>query len=128
LDNALSLLTPFVVAVAAEEVHASGVVAVVVAGLYLGHRMPTLMSAASRLQMSAFWKMVKFLIEGLVFLVVGLQLRRILADLDTGAGQVALVTAVVLLVVVVGRFVWIFPATYIPRWSPRLRRRDPAPP
>ena len=75
LDNALSLLTPFVVAVAAEAVHASGVVAVVVTGLYLGHRMPTLMSAASRLQMSAVWKMVKFLLEGLVFLVVGLQLR-----------------------------------------------------
>ena len=76
----LSLLTPFVVAVAAEEIHGSGVVAVVVTGLYLGHRMPTLMSAASRLQMHAFWQMVQFLLEGLVFLVVGLQLRDIVAD------------------------------------------------
>lgn len=128
LDNALSLLTPFAIAVVAEEVHASGVVAVVVAGLYLGHRMPTLMSAASRLQMSAVWKMVKFLIEGLVFLVVGLQLRRILAEVETGAGQVVLVTTIVLLVVVVGRFVWIFPATYGQRLVPRIRRHDPSPP
>ena len=85
MDNALSLLTPFVVAVAAESVHASGVVAVVVTGLYLGHRMPTLMSAASRLQMEAFWRMVKFLLEGMVFLVVGLQLRGIFGELSAPA-------------------------------------------
>src|SRR4029450_7208431 len=87
LDNAFSLLAPFVVAAGAEAVHGSRVVAVVVTGLYLGHRMPTLMSAASRLQMDAFWQMVKFLLEGLVFLVVGLQLREILADLDTPPGE-----------------------------------------
>jgi CPA1 family monovalent cation:H+ antiporter len=128
LDNAWSLLCPFVVAAAAEEIEGSGVVAVVVTGLYLGHRMPTLMSAASRLQMNAFWQMLKFLLEGLVFLVVGLQLREILADLDTPLGEVAALTAAVLLVVVVGRFVWVFPATYVPRWIPRVRRRDPSPP
>jgi monovalent cation/hydrogen antiporter len=128
LDNAWSLLCPFVVAAAAEAIQGSGVVAVVVTGLYLGHRMPTLMSAASRLQMYAFWQMLKFLLEGLVFLVVGLQLREILGDLHTPAAEVAVITAAVLLVVVVGRFVWVFPATYVPRWIPRVRRRDPNPP
>ena len=128
IDNSLSLLTPFVVAVAAEQIHGSGVVAVVVTGLYLGHRMPTLMSAASRLQMHAFWQMVRFLLEGLVFLIVGLQLRHIVAEVDSGFGEVALLTAVVLGTVIVGRFVWVFPATYIPRWIPAIRRRDPAPP
>jgi NhaP-type Na+/H+ or K+/H+ antiporter len=117
-----------VVAAGAEAVHGSGVVAVVVTGLYLGHRLPTLMSAASRLQMDAFWQMVKFLLEGLVFLVVGLQLRQILAELHTPVGQAVAVTSVVLLTVVVGRFVWVFPATYIPRWIPRIRRNDPSPP
>ncbi len=128
LDNALSLLAPFAVAAAAEQLHGSGVVAVVVTGLYLGHRLPTLMSAASRLQMHAFWKMVKFLLEGLVFLVVGLQLRGIVADLNTPVGEFVLLTTVVLLTVVVGRFMWVFPATYLPRRIPSIRRRDPSPP
>ena len=128
LDNAWSLLTPFVVAAAAEAIHGSGVVAVVVTGLYLGHRMPTLMSARSRLQMNAFWQMVKFLLEGLVFLVVGLQLRDIVAALDTPFGELVGITLAVLGTVVIGRFVWVFPATYLPRRIPRIRRRDPSPP
>jgi CPA1 family monovalent cation:H+ antiporter len=128
LDNAWSLLTPFVVAAVAEAIHASGVVAVVVTGLYLGHRLPTLMSARSRLQTSAFWQMVKFLLEGLVFLIVGLQLRQIVAALNTPAGQVVGITLAVLATVIVGRFVWVFPATYLPRRIPRIRRRDPSPP
>lgn len=125
LDNALSLLTPFVVALLAEEVHASGVVAVVVTGLYLGHRAPTLMSAASRLQTEAFWRVIQFLLEGGVFLVVGLQLRQILRDLHTGWGTVALATAAVLGTVIVVRFVWVFPAAYLARLIPGVRRREP---
>jgi monovalent cation/hydrogen antiporter len=128
LDNAISLLTPFVVYLPAEAVHASGVVAVVVAGLYLGHRFPTLMSAASRLQMGAFWRMVRFLLEGGVFLLVGLQLRGIVTKLDTPWGTVAVVTAAVLLTVIVTRFVWMYPATYLARLVPGVRRRDPSPP
>jgi CPA1 family monovalent cation:H+ antiporter len=128
LDNAWSLLAPFVVAAGAEAIHGSGVVAVLVTGLYLGHRLPTLMSAGSRLQMNAFWQMVKFLLEGLVFLVVGLQLRNIVADLDTPPGQLVAITFAVLGTVIVGRFVWVYPATYLPRQIPRIRRRDPSPP
>ena len=128
LDNTLSLLTPFVVVLAAEAVHASGVVAVVVAGLYLGHRLPTLMSAGSRLQMGAFWKMMTFVLEGLVFLLVGLQLRQVFAGLSTPAGSAAAITAAVLGTVIVTRFVWVFPSTYLPRMIPRIRARDPNPP
>ena len=127
-DNAWSLLAPFVVAAAAEAIHGSAIVAVVVTGLYLGHRLPTLMSARSRLQMTAFWQMVRFLLEGLVFLIVGLQLRDIVAALDTPISEVATVTLAVLATIVVGRFVWVFPATYLPRRIPRVRRRDPDPP
>jgi CPA1 family monovalent cation:H+ antiporter len=128
LDNALSLLTPFVVVLTAEVIHASGVVAVVVTGLALGHRMPTLMSAASRLQMGAFWKMVTFLLEGLVFLLVGLQLREIFDDLETPPGTVTALTAAVLGTVMVTRFLWMYPATYLARLVPRVRARDPNPP
>jgi CPA1 family monovalent cation:H+ antiporter len=127
LDNALSLLIPFAVVIPAEQVHASGIVAVVVAGLALGHRLPLLMSAASRLQMDAFWRLVQFLLEGLVFLLVGLQLRTILDDLDTPVGEVIGVTAAVLGTLVLARFVWMYPATYLPRRIPSVRRRDPDP-
>lgn len=128
LDNALSLLTPFILALVAEAVTASSVVAVVVAGLALGHRKPVLLSAASRLQMSSFWKLAKFLLEGAVFLLVGLQLRDVVDQLDPPWTTVATVTAAVLGTVLIARFIWIYPATYLVRLVPRVRRRDPNPP
>jgi CPA1 family monovalent cation:H+ antiporter len=128
IDNSVSLLAPWLVYVPAEQVHASGVVAVVVTGLYLGHRYPTLMSAASRLQMEAFWRMVKFLLEGIVFLLVGLQLRFIVHDLNAPLSLVVKATLTVLAVLVLTRFLWMYPATYLVRLIPRVRARDPAPP
>ena len=128
LDNALSLIVPFAVVFAAEEIHASGVVAVVVTGLGIGHKQPLLLSAASRLQVGAFWRLTQFLLEGLVFLLVGLQLREVLRDLNEPFGRLAGITVAVLLAVILSRFVWLFPATYLTRLVPRIRRRDPAPP
>jgi monovalent cation/hydrogen antiporter len=128
IDTALSLLTPFLIVLPAEAVHSSGVVAVVVAGLYLGHRMPTLMSAASRLQSDGFWRIARFLLEGMVFLLVGLQLREIVRDLDTPWGEVIWITTVVVLTLIVTRFVWVFPAAYLSRLVPRVRRHEPRPP
>ncbi|SCL24268.1 sodium/proton antiporter, CPA1 family [Micromonospora rhizosphaerae] len=128
LDNALSLIVPFAVVFVAEEIHASGVVAVVVTGLGIGHKQPLLMSAASRLQVAAFWRLTQFLLEGLVFLLVGLQLREVLRDLNEPFGFLAGITVAVLLAVFLTRFVWLFPATYLPRLVPRVRHRDPAPP
>ncbi|MEV5817776.1 Na+/H+ antiporter [Micromonospora harpali] len=127
LDNAVSLIVPFAVVFAAEEIHASGVVAVVVTGLGIGHKMPLLMSAASRLQIGAFWRLVRFLLEGLVFLLVGLQLREVVRDLDEPLGFLAAITGAVLVTVFLTRFVWLFPATYLARLVPRVRQRDPAP-
>jgi CPA1 family monovalent cation:H+ antiporter len=89
--------------------------------------MPTLMSAASRLQMDAFWRMVKFLLEGAVFLLVGLQLRMIIEQLHTPWGLVVSSTAAVLGAVVLARFAWMYPATYVARLIPHVRNRDPAP-
>lgn len=97
-------------------------------GLFLGHKLPTLMSAGSRLQMDAFWRMVKFLLEGAVFLLVGLQLRDVITRLDSPPGLVVGVTAAVVGTVIAARFLWMYPATYLTRLVPRVRRRDPAPP
>ena len=77
------------------------------------------MSAASRLQMDAFWRMVKFLLGGVVFLLVGLQLRGARRRLDDRPGHGrSRSTAVVLATVIVARFVWMFPATYLARLDP----------
>ncbi|MDO3705988.1 Na+/H+ antiporter [Micromonospora sp. C28SCA-DRY-2] len=126
LDNALSLIIPFAVVFAAEAIHASGVMAVVVTGLALGHQLPRLMSAASRLQLAAVWRLVRFLLEGLVFLLVGLQLPEVLRDLDEPLGSLAVITVAVLATVFLTRFAWLFPATYLTRLVPRVRQRGAA--
>jgi monovalent cation/hydrogen antiporter len=128
LDNSLSLLTPFAIALVAEAIDASAVVAVLITGISLGHRMPRLMSAASRLQMEFFWRIASFLLQGLVFVLVGLQLRDIISDLHTPVGTVFWVTAAVLGTIIVARLIWVYPATYLPRLIPRIRNRDPSPP
>ena len=117
-DNAISLLTPFAVFTAAELIEASGVVAVVVGGLYLGQRWPVLMSPASRLQMEAFWRMVRFLLEGGAFLLIGLQLQDIVRGLRFPQGTVVVATVGVVATVLLVRFLWVLPATYLARLMP----------
>ncbi|MDQ3325013.1 MAG: Na+/H+ antiporter [Actinomycetota bacterium] len=130
-DGVVSLLTPWLAYLPAEEVHASGVLAVVVAGLLLGHRSPTIQHAASRIFERTIWSAVQFLLEGLVFLLIGLQLRRLLVDLeasDIGITRTLLVGAALIAAVLVLRIVWVFPATYVPRLIPSIRRVDRNPP
>ncbi|MCX5584577.1 Na+/H+ antiporter [Streptomyces erythrochromogenes] len=126
LQNTLSLLIPFVAYAAAERVHASGVLAVVVVALYLGHR-NWQVDFATRLQEEAVWKMVAFILESVVFALIGLQLAVVLTGLGEYQGMDAAWYAVaVFLVVVVARFVWVFPATFVPRGlSRRIREREP---
>lgn len=125
LQNTLSLLIPFVAYAAAERVHASGVLAVVVVALYLGHR-SWQVDFATRLQEAAVWKMVAFVLESAVFALIGLQLPFVLKGLGTYSVADAFGYAVlVFLAVVVVRFVWVYPATYLPRWlSRRIRERE----
>jgi monovalent cation/hydrogen antiporter len=116
LDNALALITPFVAYVPAEAIHASGVLAVVVTGLYLGHREPALMSASSRLVSHSLWRMIEFLLQGLVFILIGLQLPELRHGLGGyRAGLVAGATVTVLATVVLARAAYVFPVTYLTR-------------
>jgi Na+/H+ antiporter len=128
LDDAVSLLTPFVVVIVAEELGASSVVAVVITGLYLGHRIPYLLSATSRLQMDAVWRLTTFLLEGVVFLLVGLQLRTVVDSIETSMATTVSVTSLVFGLLVAVRFVWMYPATYLARLIPRVRNREERPP
>ncbi|KQX81164.1 MULTISPECIES: Na+/H+ antiporter [Streptomyces] len=129
LQNTLSLLIPFVAYAAAERVHASGVLAVVVVALYLGHR-SWQVDFATRLQEAAVWKMVAFVLESAVFALIGLQLPFVLKGLGTyGVGEALRYAVAVFVAVVVVRFVWVYPATYLPLWlSRRIREREPAMP
>ncbi|MCF3133535.1 Na+/H+ antiporter [Streptomyces olivochromogenes] len=128
LQNTLSLLIPFVAYGVAEQVHASGVLAVVVVALYLGHRAWEV-DFATRLQEEAVWRMVAFVLESAVFALIGLQLPFVLKGLGEYRGADAAWYAVVLfLVVVAARFVWVYPAAFLPRLlSARVRKREENP-
>ncbi|MEU1053516.1 Na+/H+ antiporter [Streptomyces sp. NPDC005876] len=128
LQNTLSLLIPFVAYAVAEQLHASGVLAVVVVALYLGHRAWEV-DFATRLQEEAVWKMVAFVLESAVFALIGLQLPVVLRGLGAYEGIDAAWYAIVLfLVVVAARFLWVYPATFLPRFlSARIRVREENP-
>ncbi|NBM15619.1 Na+/H+ antiporter [Streptomyces sp. GC420] len=126
LQNTLSLLIPFFAYAAAEQVHASGVLAVVVVALYLGHR-SWQVDFATRLQEAAVFKMVAFVLESAVFALIGFQLPVVVGDLAGYAkGEAVRYALAVFAAVVAARFLWVFPATYVPRLlSRRIREREP---
>ncbi|MGW4442859.1 Na+/H+ antiporter [Streptomyces sp. NPDC004682] len=128
LQNTLSLLIPFVAYGVAEQLHASGVLAVVVVALYLGHRAWEV-DFATRLQEEAVWKMVAFILESAVFALIGLQLHGVLKGLGAYEAAAAVGYAVALFaVVVLTRFVWVYPAAFVPRiLSERVRTREENP-
>ena len=148
VQNTVSLLTPFVAYLAAEELphslwemlhvlygvpgelHFSGVLAVVTTGLYLGRKGPYIISSGTRLQGYATWELITFLLNGLIFILIGLQLRSVVEGLaEYTAGQLVSYALLISLAVILVRMIWVFPATYVPRWAiRRIRERDPSPP
>lgn len=128
LDTSLSLVTPYVAFLLAHGIGASGPLAVVVAGLFLGFRAPVLQSAESRLAESLNWRTIQFLLENAVFLLIGLSLPAILRGaLSSGIGVVraAVVIGVVVVVLVAARLGWSSAVTAVYRWGPRrLRKRS----
>ncbi len=130
IEITLSLVTPFLAYWPPEYLGGSGVIATVTAGLFISWNGPRLISAATRLQGVFFWDFLLYLIEGLVFVFTGLQAQTLVARTREGSlFEMSISAALIVLAVVVARFVWIFPMTYLPRWlSPQLARRDPSPP
>lgn len=125
----ISLLTPFAAYLLAENAHVSGVLSTVTAGIYLGWH-STALPARTRLQAAAFWEMVAFLLNGFIFIVIGLQLPEILGKLNHEPfarliGYALIVSATVVLV----RAAWVFPANSLAAWLRRKKHpREPAPP
>src|SRR5947207_15337086 len=126
----MSLMTPYAAFLIPAYVGGSGVLATVAAGLYVSWNGPLLIPAATRLQGIFFWDLVVYLLEGLVFLLTGLQIRTLLDRIDTISLHGPLLAVLLTVAVVIAaRSVWLYPSTYLPRWlSPALARRDPAPP
>jgi monovalent cation/hydrogen antiporter len=109
IDLVLSILTPFVAYVPAEKLHVSGVLAVVTAGVVIGTRSQELAEAGARLRTLAFWQSADFLLNSLLFLLIGLQLTSLVDGIDEQALFTVAGYALVLAVVVVGvRLLWMF--------------------
>src|SRR5262249_379224 len=130
VEITLSLITPYIAYWVPEHLGGSGVIATVACGLYVSWNGPLLISSATRLQGIFFWDLVIYLIEGLLFLLTGFQMR-ILYEKSKAfpLDDILIATALVSAIVIVARFAWVYPATYLPRGLSRsLRRRDPSPP
>jgi len=131
VENTLSLLSPFIAFIPANELGCSGVLAVVAMGLYFGRRGPRVVTAETRLQGTAMWEMLVFLLEGLIFILIGLQLPQVMQALDKGAiARLVEVSCAVAAAMIAIRLVLIFPGAYLPRWLDRRlgRATTPYPP
>jgi monovalent cation/hydrogen antiporter len=129
LEVAIAFLTGYFTFLPAAALHVSGVLAVVTAGVYMGWYTPELTTVQTRLLGNGFWEVVDFVLNVLLFGLVGLQLRPVLDGLS-GHGGWSLVgqAALIALAVVALRIVWVYPAAYVPRkLFPRIAERDPLP-
>ncbi|MFY0575885.1 cation:proton antiporter [Cystobacter fuscus] len=131
IETTLTLLTPYMAWLAAEALELSGVLAVVSAGLYVSRQSSRAFAARLRLQAVPVWRTLGFLLESLLFILLGLELREVLGSVGQQRAWGPLLGAVVLLglLVTAVRLLWIFPQAWLPRrLSARLRERDPMPP
>ena len=128
-----SLLTAWASYIVADDIGVSGVLSTVACGLVMGWKQHTVLTAATRTHARAVWQVAVFILESLVFILIGLTLRAVLHRLGaqgTSGAAAALAVlpamAAVIAAVILSRFAWIFPAVYLPRWLvPALRRREP---
>ena len=115
-DTGMSLVVPFAAYLLAEEVEASGVIAVVVAGLLLGHRAPVIQTAQSRIAERMNWRTISYVLENTVFLLIGLQVDWLLADVrhsPLSATRIVAVCAATLVAVIAIRMLWVFLTRYL---------------
>ncbi|MDJ0450573.1 Na+/H+ antiporter [Methylocystis sp. JR02] len=133
-DTQLLILASFLISwatyVGAEALHVSGVLAVVTAGLLMGWAQHAILDAQSRIEMQTVWRAAVFVMEAMVFILIGLALRKVVEGLGgfNAAAASAVVDALIVTAAVIGaRFVWVFPATYLPRLAPAVRNYDPCP-
>lgn len=123
-ETTLTFLTPYISYLLAEHFHVSGVLAVVTTGLFVTYNQSEMFSHLTRMQAVATWQVVIFVLNGIVFILIGLQLRHVLEVIrEHSLSELLIYGILVSLAVIFIRFVWVFPAAYIPRWlSPKIRK------
>ena len=130
VEITLSLATPYFAYLAAEGIHASGVLAVVACGLYLGRKNSEVLSINARLGSAAVWKTLEFALNGIIFILMGLQLPLVLSGIhNLSAWQLTWYGATFAILVVALRIIWVFPGAMIAYWIRRylLHQPDPMP-
>ncbi|AWH86446.1 Na+/H+ antiporter [Flavobacterium album] len=127
VEVTLTFLTPFAAYLLAEHFHFSGVLAVVSTGLYLSFRSGQILTHQSRIMASTVWDVSVYILNGLIFILIGLQLRQIMDGIDGySTGELILWGAAVSFVVVVVRFIWVVPAAMLPRMlSKKIKKNEP---
>ena len=129
IDTGITFISPYLMYIVAEHFHASGVLAVVSGGLFLSYRAQDIFDYGSRLTTASVWNVVVFLLNGVVFILIGLQMPGIIRGLGEYSlhaviGYGLIISAVAIVI----RLLWVFPGAYLPRLlSRRIRQRETRP-
>lgn len=128
-DTAFTLIAPFTAYLVAEEFHASGVLSVVTCGLFLSYYSSEIFDHSARLQAYAVWEVLIFLVNGVIFILIGLQLPVVLEHIsEHSLGDLILYGAIISVATIVVRLIWIYPGAYLPRWLSKSIRTTEARP
>jgi CPA1 family monovalent cation:H+ antiporter len=134
IDNApieitASIVVPYFAYLGAESIHGSGVLSVVACGLYLGWRSSAYLSSTARIQSWATWNTFTFILNGIAFLLIGLQLRSVILSIRyVSAGALAVSASIVVIVVILLRLAWVYPGAHLSFLLTRKFLHRPAPP
>lgn len=129
IDSCITLISPYIMYIAAEHFKVSGVLSVVSGGLFLSYRSQDLFDYNSRLSIYSLWDTITFMLNGIVFILIGLELPVIVKGLNGHSVQEAVFYGVVIsILTIIVRLIWVFPGAYVPRMlSKRIKRREANP-
>jgi Na+/H+ antiporter len=128
IEITISVIAPYLVYLAAESVHSSGVLATVVCGLYLGRTSSIFFSTRARLQSSAVWETLTFVLNGIVFILIGLQLPYILAEIPSlSLGRLVVKGLLLSAIVIALRVIWVYPGGWTANWIRTRLLHQPEP-
>jgi len=126
IEVTLTILTPFASYLIAEHFNVSGVLAVVCTGLYLSFRSGEIFTNESRIMAYSVWNVITFILNGLIFILIGLQLRNVIAGIeDYSRSELVWYGIVVSAVVILVRFIWIIPSALSPAMMKRINKKIP---